>query len=104
MNNIVYLWSYILAAFGTAIPIGLLAYEITQQIQERESVISPFTVEFAAVVALTVMLEWVLRSILDAPSLMLLFWGVFAMWLASMVWWIYDTLRRSAVTLIITEI
>jgi len=104
MNSIVFLWSYMLAAFGTAVPIGLLAYEIVCQVSEGEPVISPFTVEFAAVVALTVLLEWVLRSVMDAPVLLLLFWGVFATWLASMVWWLYDTLRRSREVLIITKL
>jgi hypothetical protein len=104
MYTIAVIASYALAVFSSIVPIGLLVLEVDQRIRRGEAVLIPFVYEFAIVVTLTVFLVWIVRGIMDDPGLMLLFFGIFNLWLISMAWWIYDTLKHSSSVFVITEL
>ncbi|WP_220210157.1 hypothetical protein [Reticulibacter mediterranei] len=95
--------SYAITVFSTLVCLGFLAAEVYLHIRKGER-LTWYTGEFAAVIVLTVALAWIVRSIMDDPLVAQLFFGIVALWLASMIWWLYDTAKRSSYILIISEL
>jgi hypothetical protein len=102
--------SYGITLFSTAVCIGIFIAEIYPCIRRGEPTLTRFNGEFATIIVLTVALAWIVRGIMDDPLVAQLFFGVVALWLAAMIWWLYDTLRQEKPTksstkiMIITEI
>lgn len=96
--------SYAITLFSTLVCIGFLVAEVSLRIRKGERWLTWYTGEFAAVIVLTVALAWIVRGIMDDPLVAQVFFGTVALWLMSMVWWIYDTTKSSSYVLIITEL
>lgn len=109
MDLVAIIASYAITVFSTCVCAGLLAAEMYPRIRRGERWLTRFNGEFATVVVLTVALAWIVRGITGDPLIAQLFFGVVALWLAAMIWWLYDTLRhekptKSSTIMIITEI
>jgi hypothetical protein len=109
MDMVAVVASYGITLFSTIVCIGLLAVEVYPCVRRGERWLTWFHGEFAAVIVLTAALAWVVRGIMDDPLVAQLFFGIVALWLVAMVWWLYDTLRHektanSTKIMIITEI